>query len=115
MRIDIRSNGMEKVVIIRFSTTDNFESDYERSKFFRELHGWKQTVPRNGKRYVYHRNGVLDEVPHAKIADSVFIIAMEHMRRVEEFFREWEEKVECDMRRVMMARKDLEEMMEEMI
>lgn len=106
---------MRRVVIINFHTTNNFDSDYERSKFFRSLHGWKQTVPRNGKRYTYHRKGILDEIPHAKIADSVFLIAMEHMRRMEQFFEEWEEKVEWDMRHALMDRKDLRGMIEEML
>lgn len=112
MRIEIRRGNMKPAIIITFHTKhDRFESDYEKTKFFRELHGWKQTVPGKGKRYVYNRPGLLDEIEHAKIADSVFVAAMEHMKEVERFFREWEGKVEWDMREIMMARKDLEDMM----
>ncbi|MBI2075791.1 MAG: hypothetical protein HYT72_00895 [Candidatus Aenigmarchaeota archaeon] len=102
MTIVIRRR-MERTIIVRFHTNqDNFDSDYERSKFFRSLHGWKQTVPKENKRYLYHRNGLLDEVPHVKIADSVFAVAAEHMRRVEQFFDQWDEKVEYDIIEAMM-------------
>jgi hypothetical protein len=101
MRIEIRNNGA--AVIITFDTqAKKFESEYERNKFFRELHGWNQIVPRGGKRYQYRRNGLLDEIPHIRVADSAFIVALEHMKRMEEFFDAWEDKVHCDMMRIMM-------------
>ncbi|MBI2578403.1 MAG: hypothetical protein HYW26_01700 [Candidatus Aenigmarchaeota archaeon] len=101
---------MPRCIIIRFRTnSDRFDSVYERAKFFKELHGWKQTVPGENKKYVYHRAGLLDEVPHMKVADSVFIVAMEHMKQVEQFFDEWDEKVEYDTIEVMM--KDFDKLM----
>lgn len=101
MKIEIRKNGA--AVIITFDThAERFESPYERNKFFRELHGWNQTVPNGSKRYEYRRPGLLDEVPHIKVADSAFIVAMEHMKRMEQFFREWEDKVEVEMFNIMM-------------
>jgi hypothetical protein len=104
MRIDIRKNG--RAFIITFHSKA-FDSDYERSKFFKELHGWKQIVPREDKRYEYRRKGMLDEVPHIKIADSVFMIAAEHARMVEEFFKQWEDKVEYDMMEIMIRNQRL--------
>lgn len=99
---------MGRCIIIRFRTnSDRFDSDYERMKFFKELHGWKQTVPSEKKKYVYHRTGLLDEIPHMKVADSVFIVAMQHFSEVEKFFDEWEDKVEYDAIEVMM--KDFEQ------
>ena len=90
-------------VIITFDTqAERFESPYERNKFFRELHGWNQVVPRGEKRYEYRRPGILDEVPHIKVADSAFIVALEHMKRMEQFFDEWHEKVHCEMMKIMM-------------
>lgn len=106
MRIEIR-RGMENVIIISFHR--QFDSEYERSKFFRELHGWNQTVPRNNKRYSYHRRGLLDEIPHAKIADSVFMTAMENMQRIEEFFKHWQEHVDYEILEAMMKKKFVEE------
>ena len=101
MRIEIRGNGA--AVIITFDTIpQRFDSDYERNKFFRELHGWNQVVPSGGKRYEYRRSGLLDEVPHIKVADGAFIVAMEHMKRMEHFFNEWHDKVHCEMMKIMM-------------
>ena len=112
MRIEIRGNGA--AVIITFDTqAKKFDSDYERNKFFRELHGWKQTVPSGGKRYEYRRPGLLDEIPHIRVADSAFIVAMEHMKRMEQFFDEWHDKVRCEMMKVMMDRMDMMQMMME--
>jgi hypothetical protein len=97
---------MKKVIIVAFRTvSDNFDSDYERSKFFRELHGWNQSVPSEKKRYVYRRNGLLDLVPHEKIADSVFMAMMDDMERIEDFFNAWSEKVEYDIMQAMVERK----------
>jgi hypothetical protein len=111
MRIEVRKNGVPVAIITFRTRPENFDSDYERIKFFKELHGWKQTVPRNGKKYLYHRNGILDEVPHIKIADSAFMVAMENMKRVMDYFDEWSDKVECDMFQVMMNdRKKLEQL-----
>lgn len=102
MTIEIRRR-MERAIIVTFHTNrDSFESDYERSKFFKSLHGWKQTVPKENKKYLYHRSGLLDEIPHMKIADSVFAVAAEHMKRIEEFFDGWQEKVEYDIIEAMM-------------
>lgn len=111
MRIEIRGNGA--AVIITFDTqAKKFDSDYERNKFFRELHGWKQTVPSGGKRYEYRRPGLLDEIPHIRVADSAFIVAMEHMKRMQAFFREWEDKVDCDMMKIMMQPEQLKRLFE---
>ena len=59
-------------------------------------------MPSGGKRYEYRRPGLLDEVPHIRVADSAFIVAMEHMKRMERFFDEWHDKVHCDMMKIMM-------------
>lgn len=108
MRIEIRKRGQEvPVVIITFHTrSDRFESDYEKSKFFRELHGWKQTVPRNGKRYVYLRKGVLGEVPHIKVADSTFIVPKQEARTLIDYFDEWAGKVEVEILEMMMRQRE---------
>ena len=102
MKIEVRKNGVPVAIVTFHTRIDQFESDYERSKFFRELHGWKQTIPRNGKRYLYHRSGLLNDVPHIKVADSAFIVALKHMNRFERYFEEWQDKVEYDMMQIMM-------------
>ncbi|MDI6720921.1 MAG: hypothetical protein QMD85_00920 [Candidatus Aenigmarchaeota archaeon] len=92
----------KEAFIITFHTTRRFDSDYERTKFFKELHGWKQIIPKEDKNYEYRRKGVLDDVSHMKIADSVFMIAAEHIRIMEEFFSQWEEKVEYEIMEIMI-------------
>ena len=103
MRITIKRGS--DTVIITFHTRGNFESDYERNKFFRGLYGWKQIVPRNHKRYLYHREGLLDKIEHEKIADSVFMVAMKDMHRVMQYFQQWDDKVECEAMEVFLKRR----------
>ncbi len=108
MKIEIRRGGQEMpVVIITFHTrNDRFDSEYEKSKFFRELHGWKQTVPRNGKRYVYLRKGVLGEVQHIRVGESTFIVPSEQAKTVMDYFQEWADKVEVEMMDMMMKQRE---------
>jgi hypothetical protein len=96
----------EKIFIVSFDTHGNrFVSDYERNKFYRELHGWKQIVCYGGKRYCYRRQGLLDNIPHIRIADSVFAIAAEHIKQIEEFFENWQKRVEYEIFEMLMSRK----------
>lgn len=108
MRIEIRRGTDGRAVIVSFDTrTERFESASERNKFFRGLYGWEQVVPGANKRYRYRRPGLLDDVPHIKISDSVFLIAADRMRRVLEYFKQWEEKVDFDMMEVMLENRRL--------
>ncbi len=110
MRIEIRKKGMTSAVIITFHTnSDRFDSDYERIKFFRGLHGWKQVVPREEKRYYYRRNGLLDEVPHVRIADSVFAVMLKDMQRIVEYFGQWDDKIDFEIMRITMEKKRFEQ------
>ncbi len=104
MKITIK-RGSEMVIITFRTRTDRFESDYERNKFFRGLYGWKQIVPRNHKKYFYHRSGLLDHIEHEKIADSVFMVAIKDMERVMQYFEEWHDKVECEAMEVMLRKR----------
>jgi hypothetical protein len=111
MKIEIRRNGTPVAIITFHTNPDRFDSEYERIKFFKELHGWNQVVPKNGKKYEYRRPGLLDEVPHIKLADSAFMVAMENMERVMKYFDEWHDKVECDMMQAMINdRKKIEQL-----
>ncbi|MFH0832211.1 MAG: hypothetical protein V1900_00615 [Candidatus Aenigmatarchaeota archaeon] len=105
----VRRNFAQVVIISFHTKTENFESDYDRSKFFKGLYGWKQTISKEKKKYLYRRNGLLDEVPHVKIADSVFMTAMENLKRIEEYFDQWERKVDYEIMEAMMERKRLRE------
>lgn len=92
VRIEIRKGS--QAILISFNTeAEKFASPTERTKFFTELHGRKQIIIKAGRRYEYDRPGLLDRVPNIPVDQSVFIIAREHMRRMEQFMREWEDKV----------------------
>ena len=84
----------EEAALITYNTErKNFDSVYERNKFYRGLFGYKQTVRKNGKEYEYEKDGLMDEIPHLRIDDSVFITQKRYVEKVEEYFREWGEKV----------------------
>ena len=114
MRIKIRRTGNKTAVLTSFDTeSEKFDSNYERNKFFSKLYGRKQIIIRKDKRYVYRREGLLDEIPHIKVDNSVFIVAMEHLRRMEEFFREWEDKVLVKSFPVLLEDKEIKELRKE--
>lgn len=102
-------NG-EAVIISFHSETRKFESLSERNKFFTTLHGRKQTIRKADKKYVYHREGLLDEIPHIKVDNSVFIVAMEHMKRMMKFFDEWEKQVDVKTLPVFLDKDEIEEL-----
>ncbi len=107
MRIEIRRNGAPVMIVTFHTRPEKFESNYDRVKFFNGLHGWNQVVPNKEKRYVYRRAGVLEEVPHVKVADSAFIVATENIKRIMDYFDEWSDKVEVDMMEAMMRDREV--------
>jgi len=102
MKIEVRRNGVPVMIITFHTRRERFDSDYDRVKFFKGLHGWNQVVPNKQKRYVYRRHGILEGVPHVKVADSTFIVAMENAKRIMEYFEDWSDKVEFEMMEAMM-------------
>lgn len=116
MKIEIRKKQNETAILISFDTdTEKFESLSERNRFFWGLHGRKQTVIKNEKRYEYEHEGLLDEIPHIRVDNSVFIVAMEHMKRMMQFFDEWEDKVEVKTFPVLLGRSEAKELRKERI
>lgn len=94
-------------VLISFNThSEKFDSNYERNKFFHGLYGWNQTVRSEKSEYRYRREGILDEVPHIKVDNSVFIVAMKEMERILNYMREWEDKIDYDFFRVLLGPDD---------
>lgn len=111
MRIEIRKKDEQTAVLISFDTVkERFESPSERNRFYWKLYGRKQVVVKQSKKYVYQREGVLEEIPHIKVADSVFIVAMNHMKRMMDFFDEWEDKVELKTFPVLLDKKEEKEL-----
>ena len=114
MRIEIKRKVGETAVLITFDTVkENFESASERNRFFWELYGRKQVVTKDSGRYEYEKEGLMDEIPHLKVSNSVFIIMQEHMKRMMEFFEEWDDKVEFDTFPVLLNPRRKREVMEE--
>jgi hypothetical protein len=84
----------EEASLLTYNThREEFESVYERNKFYRGLFGYKQTVKKNGKKYEYEKDGLMDEIPNVRIDDSVFIISCNRVQKVEDYFLDWGEKV----------------------
>jgi hypothetical protein len=103
-----------KAVLITFNVqSKNFENNTERNKFFRMLYGWKQVVPKDDKEYVYKREGLLDEMPHARIGQSSFIVPEDSFDKIFDFFEEWSNKVIWKNFKVLLEQNDLDRMFEE--
>ncbi len=111
MRIEIKKKRDRTAILISFDTIkDRFKSASERNRFYWELYGRRQVVVKKSGRYEYNRTGLLEEIPHIKVANSVFIIAMEHLKRMLEFFNEWEDKVTFKTFPVLLDKKELKEL-----
>ncbi len=84
---------VRKGVMFTFTMKSASVSNSEKTKFFKELYGWTQTVPGGKKKYVYHREGVLEDMPHEKVGESSFLVPEQNAERMMEFFDEWGKKV----------------------
>jgi hypothetical protein len=113
MRVEVRKKKDQTAILISFDTLrDKFQSPSERNRFYWELHGRKQVVVKKSVRYEYDKKGLLEQMPNIPVSDSVFIVAMEHMKRMEQFFKEWQDKVEFEIFPVLLdqrKKKELEE------
>jgi len=110
MKIEIKKKKGKTAILISFDTVrKNFKSASERNRFYWKLYGRKQVVIKKSVRYEYDREGLLDEIPHIKVANSVFIIALQHMKRMMKFFDEWEDKVEFKTFPVLLDKKESKE------
>jgi len=115
MRIEIKRRKGDTAILISFDTVkEKFESVSERNRFYKELHGWNQVVIKQSGRYEYKREGLLEEIPNIKVSDSVFIVAMENMKRMMEFFKGWQDKVEFETFPVFLTEKKKKELVDEL-
>lgn len=63
-------------------------SSYNYQKLFRALYGYTQAVDKsNGKRYKYHRKGVLSEIPCIRPRKNCVIIPPEYFQKLIDFFK----------------------------
>jgi hypothetical protein len=108
MRVRMRKRKM--AILICFDTIkEKFNSPSERNRFFWGLYGRRQVIVRSERRYEYVREGLLEEIPHIKVDNSVFIIAKKYLRKVLQYFKKWEEKVEVRMFPVLLDEKEAKE------
>ena len=92
-----------KAILISYDTKKKrFKSLYERNKFYRGLFGFKQTVKRGKKKYNYDKKGLLDQIPHIKVEDSVFIISKKNLKKLISYLEEWEDKVTYNTFKVVL-------------
>jgi hypothetical protein len=83
-----------KGILITFSVKkEKLKSNSERTQFYKKLYGWEQTVPGEKKEYVYHREGVLEGVPHQRVDQSSFIVPEDSFEKIMDFFDEWRNKI----------------------
>ncbi len=94
---------VKKAVIIKFSIESrNFDNHTERNRFFRELYGWKQVVTKQEKRYIYYREGLLDQFPCERIDKSMLLMQKEYVDKILNFLQDWEDKVRWNMFDVLL-------------
>ena len=104
----------EPAALLTYNTKkERFESVYERNKFYRGLFGYKQTVKKNGKKYEYQKDGLMDQVPNVRVDDSVFVLADRNTGRVEEYFVEWSGKVSYHIFKVLIEDSNILEQIQE--
>ncbi len=95
--------GGKKAVLLSYDVrSDRFESRSERNTFYRGLFGYKRTVRRNDTVYHYDTDGLLDEVPHIKVEDSVFIIRRSDAPQFKTYFTDWTGKVDVQMYKIKL-------------
>ena len=83
----------KKAVMFTFTMKSSGVSNSEKTKFYKELYGWTQTVPGGKKKYVYHREGVIEEMPHEKVDQSSFLVPEGDADKMMDFFDDWSKKV----------------------
>jgi hypothetical protein len=86
---------------------EKFESVYERNKFYRGLFGYKQTVKKNGKTYHYEKDGIMDEIPNVRVDDSVFIVPDSSVKKIQNYFSQWGDKVNHRLFTVILEDKNI--------
>ena len=105
--------NLEAALVTYNTQRDKFESVYERNKFYRGLFGYTQTVKKNGKKYEYEKDGLMDEIANVRIDDSVFIVSKESLGQLKEYFEEWGSKVSYHVFTVLLDKKDIIDQLDE--
>ena len=78
-------------------------SNSEKAKFCQYFYG-DDTATWKGK-YRYHRHGLLDDIPHRKIAKSVIIIKSSDLEKVKDYVRNRVEEIH--VRTIVLTEEDV--------
>lgn len=101
--------GDEAAVLFTYEAPlERFDSRSERNRFYRGLFGYRRTVRRNDRVYRYEKSGLMGDIPHIKVADSVFIIHRDNLQKVETYLDKWVGKVSYDVYRIRLEDHTLE-------
>lgn len=109
----MRRKRSKIAILICFDTKKSkFSSASERNRFYWGLYGRKQVIIKKERRYEYYRGGILEEIPHIKVDNSVFIIAKNYLKKLMDYFKMWEEKVEVKTYPVLIDEKEAKKLVE---
>ena len=72
------------------------------NKFCKKFYG--QDTSSHGKKYSYHRHGLLDDISHHRIIRQVIIIRTEDRKKVTDFLKEY--NAEIHTRKVKLTKED---------
>lgn len=101
-----------KKVLITFSINGKtFKSAYEKNIFYRGLYGWKQIVKKQSGIYKYEKGGLLNQIPHEKVDNSIFIIDKGNEEAIRDYFKQWHNKVMFQMFEVVREMQEEREKM----
>jgi hypothetical protein len=107
-----RKGGCIAVLVCFDARREKFVSASERNRFYWGLYGRKQVIVKRGRRYEYFRGGILEEIPHIKVDNSVFIIAEKYLNKLMEYFNRWKEKVDVKTYPVILDKNDAKKLVE---
>ncbi|HIQ50324.1 MAG TPA: hypothetical protein EYH56_03980 [Nanoarchaeota archaeon] len=107
-----RKNKITAILVCFTTKKNKFKSASERNRFYWGLYGRKQIIVKKEKRYEYYRGGILEEIPHIKVDNSVFIIAEKYLNKLMNYFKMWEEKVEVKTYPVLVDEKEAKKLVE---
>lgn len=96
MRIELKTLG------IIFTFDVKLKDNSKRSKFYRELYGWKD-YSYYGE-YTYIKEGLLSEIKHIKPTKSTIIVSIEDSKKLRDYFKKF--NIDFDERIIFLNQRD---------
>lgn len=95
MRVNLNTIGIE-------FTFDAKLQNSEKTRFYRELYGWKNSS--NYGKYLYIKDGILSNMKFIKPTKSTIIVSIKNAKILREFFKE--KKVDFNEKIVVLNKKE---------